>query len=165
MGDTCNIHPPSKQFPGRRLAAAALHIVYGKGNAWRHPTYKSASASGTASLTVSLNDVAATGLVLKQAANAVPGGATDAWCQTTNAGNPFTCAWASLQYDDAAATWVNATVGLSADAQKLVITPAAAVPAGATRITASTYGWGSIPLLTVYDTVTDTPVLPFNQTV
>ena len=144
-GDAANIHPPYKQFPGRRLAAAALDIVYGKGTAWRHPTYASAVAAGAASLTVSLADAPA-GLVLQPSANAQA--APLAFCVAANAKLPATCAWASLQFDDAARSWVNATVALSADATKLVLTPNGGAPAGATRIVASSYGWGSIPLMT-----------------
>ena len=162
-GAGCNIHPPAKQVPGRRLAAAALDLVYSKGAAWRHPTYASAAAAGVASLTVTLKDAPA-GLELRAVpANAYPGGATDAWCQAQNKGNPFTCAWASVQFDTGA--WANATVALSADAARLVLTPAAPAPAGAARIVASAYGWGSIPLLTAYRADLDVPVLPWNMTV
>ena len=160
-GDGSNIHPPFKQVPGRRLAAAALDIVYGKGSAWRHPSYASAAAAGTASLTVSLSDAPA-GLALRAPANAAPGGATDAWCAAANAKQPYTCAWATLGYDTGAV--VNATVALSADATQLVLTPTAPVPAGATRIVSSTYGWGSVPLMTAYRADIDAPVLAWNRT-
>ena len=160
-GAGSNIHPPFKQFVGRRLTAAALDIVYGKGTAWRHPTYASAVAAGAASLTVSLADAPA-GLVLQPSANAQA--APLAYCVSANAKQPATCAWASLQFDDAARSWVNATVALSADATQLVLTPNGGAPAGATRIVASSYGWGSIPLMTAYRADIDAPVLGWNVT-
>lgn len=163
-GAGVNIHPPYKQYPGRRLAAAALNIVYGEGNAWRHPTYASAAVAGVASATITLTDVAAAGLsLLSVPFNEVPGGATPSFCAQQNAANPHTCAGAAVKFDDG--TWADAAVSLTADAQRLVLTPVAPAPAGATAIVATAYGWGSIPLMTAYRADIDAPVLGWNKTV
>ena len=68
------------------------------------------------------------------------------------------CAWASLQFDDAAATWVNASVALTPDSQGLVLS--AQAPAGSTKVVASSYAWGAVPFMTVYlaEPGTDLPV-------
>merc|ERR1719440_2161381 len=41
-GAGCNIHPPAKKFSGVRLGNSALALAYGKGIAWKSPTYASA---------------------------------------------------------------------------------------------------------------------------
>jgi hypothetical protein len=79
------------QYPGARLANAALAIVYSHGLNWRSPTYAAASQTGArrsaadirpharthargragaGQLTVWLNDVTGAGLVVKEPANA-----------------------------------------------------------------------------------------------
>ena len=162
-GAGCNIHPPFKQFPGARLARAALSIVYGVPSAagWRSPSYAAAApgaALGTVAIT--LRDAAPAGLALRAPFNAGTAGN----CSALNAATPGTCAWAAVQFNDPAATWANATVALSADGAGVVLT-AAAVPAGATRATATSYGWGSIPMLTVYRADADLPVLPWKEVI
>jgi sialate O-acetylesterase len=166
-----NIHPPYKQHVGQRLANAALAIVYGHKINWRSPTYASATAAtntvnaaaaATTSITVSLNDVEG-GLVLKDAFNR--GTAGD--CTAQNAKTPDSCAWASIQFDDAARSWVNATVGLSANKKAIVL--GASAPAGATKAVATSYGWGSVPMMTVYRVDMEgedgqLPVLAWNET-
>lgn len=142
-GAGSNIHPPYKQHVGQRLANAALNIVYGQEVNWRSPTYASAKATGSGSVTVALNDVEG-GLVLKDAFNLHTAGD----CVALNAKVPDTCAWAKIQFDDAAGSWVNATVGLTADTKAIVLT--ATPPAGATKPIATSYGYGSIPMMTVY---------------
>ena len=77
---------------------------------------------------------------------------------------PFTCAWAALRFDDPAGTWANATVSLSADGRSMVLAAAGGVPQGGSRVTASAYGWGAIPMLVVYRNDADLPVLPWNVT-
>eukprot|EP00440_Ansanella_granifera_P053408 gb/GFBE01057896.1/.p1 GENE.gb/GFBE01057896.1/~~gb/GFBE01057896.1/.p1 ORF type:complete len:540 (+),score=109.79 gb/GFBE01057896.1/:1-1620(+) len=139
-----NIHPPYKQHPGARLANAALAIVYHRAINWRSPSYASAKVSGSGKLTVRLNDVTAAGLALKDPFNAKTAGD----CAELNAKTPRTCAWAELQFNDSAKSWVNASVGLGDDKMTMVLS--APPPAGATAIIASSYGWGAIPMLTVY---------------
>ena len=160
-----NIHPPFKQYPGARLANAALAIVYNKGINWRSPTYASGSQNFPDTVTVWLHDVLEAGLVIKEAPN-LPANA--AACPGLNAKAPYTCAWAAIQFNDKAATWVNASVSLGAEKQTLVLV-AEAVPTGATKAVATSYGWGAIPMLNVYRADMDgedgqLPVLPWNRT-
>jgi sialate O-acetylesterase len=157
-----NIHPPYKQHPGARLANAALSIVYNQPINWRSPTYASAVATGLGEVTVWLNDVLDAGLVLKAPANAKTAGN----CTALNAKAPRTCAWAELQFNDPASTWVNATVAVGADKKTMVLK--ATPPASATEIVASSYGWGAVPMMTVYRADMDgedgqLPVLTWNR--
>lgn len=163
-GAVCNIHPPQKQNCARRLADSALALQYGQAIAWQSPTYASAAAGGAlGSLTVSLKDVPSAGLatipipynILNN--NGVNCTALDAQYGAN------TCAGAALQFDDAGASWVAATVALDASAQKIVLT--APPPAGATKVVASAYGYGAIPLMTVYAADRDLPVLTWNRSV
>lgn len=155
-----NIHPPYKQHVGQRLANAAMAIVYGEDLNWRSPTYNKATAAAGV-VTVELVDVLTAGLTLKPAANAKTSGD----CATLNAKTPGTCAGAAIQFDGKA--WVEATVALTADNMGMTLT--APVPAGATAVTATSYGWGDIPMLTVYRADMEgedgqLPVLPWNRT-
>jgi hypothetical protein len=165
-----NIHPPYKQHCGQRLANAALSIVYPDlypNLNWRSPTYASAKVmldfSRSSVVEVTLNDVE-DGLVLKDAFNFHTAGD----CVQQNAKIPDSCAWASIQFDDSAHTWVNATVSLSSDTKSMVLT--AATPAGATKAVATSYGWGSVPMMTVYRKDMEgkdgqLPVLTWNRTI
>ena len=88
-------------------------------------------------------------------------------CVTTNAKKAGSCAWASVQFNDAKKTWVNATVGLSADKQG--VTLSAPAPAGAKAVVATSYGWGAVPMMTVYRADMEgedgqLPVLTWNRT-
>ena len=160
-----NIHPPYKQHVGQRLANAALAIVYGKPINWRSPTYKSAKVTALGSVEVALNDVEG-GLVVRDAFNYHTGAGSDN-CAAQNAKEPGSCAWASIQFDDAARTWANATVGLSADTKAIVLS--ATPPTGASKAIATSYGWGSVPMMTVYRADMagqdgQLPVLTWNRT-
>ena len=152
-GAGCNIHPPQKQNCGFRLAASALDIQYGQTVPWKSPSYKSAVA-GASSATVTLNDVGPAGLVLIPSANA---GTVNC---TASAGS---CVWASLQFDDAAKTWVNASVALTSDAQGIVLS--APPPAGSSTVIATSYAFGAIPFMTVYRADADLPVREWMESV
>lgn len=160
-GFECNIHPPFKQFVGARHARAALALLYQSPTPWRSPSYKSASASSAAlgQVDVLLSDVPAGGLALLPPANALY--APAATCASLNAKSPSTCAWASVQFDGG--VWVNATVSLRADGGALVLS--AVAPPGAKAATATSYGWGAIPMLSAYAKDYDLPVLPWNSTI
>jgi sialate O-acetylesterase len=158
-----NIHPPYKQHPGARLANAALSIVYNQPINWRSPTYASAVATGAGEVTVWFNDVPDEGLVIKAPFNAQ----TEPDCAALNAKVPRTCAWAELQFNDAAKTWVNATVSIGAHNKTIILT-VQEVPTGANEILASSYGWGSVPMMSVYRADMDgkdgqLPVLTWNR--
>ena len=47
-GAGCNIHPPPKQYCGKRLANSAMALQYGKAIPWRSPTFKSQVAAVSA---------------------------------------------------------------------------------------------------------------------
>ena len=155
-----NIHPPYKQHVGERLANAAMAIVYNKPINWRSPTYSSAKAGATlGQVTVSLNDVLAAGLTLKPPFNA-RSCSRRARCRGV--------AVASVQFDDAKKSWVQATVGLSADKQGMTLS--APAPPGAKAAIATSYGWGAVPMMTVYRADMEgedgqLPVLTWNRTV
>jgi hypothetical protein len=54
-GAGCNIHPPPKQYCGKRLAESAMAIVYGKDVMWKSPSFKSqVAATNPPSVTVTL---------------------------------------------------------------------------------------------------------------
>ena len=145
-GAACNIHPPQKQNCGRRLGNAALALQYKKSVTYKSPSFASAQL-GAASATITLNDVTPAGLVLLPSANAGTVNCT---------ASKGTCAWAALQFDDPANSWVNASVALTADAQGMVLS--APPPAGSSKVTASSYAWGAIPFMTVYLADADLPV-------
>jgi sialate O-acetylesterase len=46
IGDSTNIHPKDKQNVGKRLAAIALHNVYGENNVYSGPMYQSMKVDG-----------------------------------------------------------------------------------------------------------------------
>ena len=147
-GAGCNIHPPNKKFCATRLAKSALALQYGQAAPWKSPSYAGAAA-GAGTATITLSDVSAAGLVLLPSANAGTVNCTD----PKIAGS---CAWAALQFDDAARSWVNASVALTADAQGIVL--AAPPPAGATKVVATQYAYNAVPFMTVYRADADLPV-------
>lgn len=159
-GAGCNIHPPVKQYCALRLARSALALQYGRALQWRSPTFQSAQASlvaGIITVAVTLADVSPEGLKLvPRAFNWVQG--LD--CAALEAKRKGTCAWASIEL--ATGQDFNATAMVDpTDAKKLLLK--AAVPTGvsAAQVTSTSYGWGAVPLLTVYDASQDLPVLPW----
>jgi sialate O-acetylesterase len=149
-GAGCYIHPPVKQFCGMRLGNSALALVYGKDIPWKSPTF--ASATRTASgVRVEFNDLVGN-LELRYPANYVRG--LD--CFKGRAAAPGVCAWAGLRSADA---WTNATV--SVDGRTLILSSQDAPPGAA--VDATQYGYGAIPMMSVYDASTGLPVLPWNR--
>lgn len=51
IGDAADIHPKDKQDVGKRLAAIALHDVYGQDNAFSGPVYESMTTDGNKIIT------------------------------------------------------------------------------------------------------------------
>jgi len=153
-GAGCYIHPAGKQYCSARLANAALNIHYGQSSlVWRSPTYASAVATADGAV-VSLNDVTPAGLELRPSANM---GTLDC---AVSVGK---CVWASVRFNDAAQTWVNATVALDVTHQKMVLT--APRPAGATAAIATSYAYGPVPMMTAYLKDHDLPVLQWLKNV
>ena len=192
-GNACGIHPPDKQFAGIRLGNAALNIVFGKQNlAWMSPTYASSQIdrgggsldASSVSVTVALAGVSAAGLHLVYPFNArkVPKHAPDqslaAACHQLDAkayvNNGTTCGWAAIKVKGSA--WLNATLALGGGGGGSTLTLTAQVlpdytfcvnNGGALSVTveATAYGWAPIPMMSVYDTATGLPVLPWNRSI
>jgi len=186
-GNGCNIHPGPKQYIGARLALSALSLNYGRSVSWKSPTYSSAqqlnqqSGSNTVSLLVRLKDVSALGLETVYPFNYVqPSGgdnappsvvdctATYPVSPTVNGSMATQCAWGSLSVEGSG--WLNATTTVQPGGQSILLT--ATLPNQATlphnavaRVAGSAYGWGPIPMLSVYDKSTKLPVLPWNESV
>jgi sialate O-acetylesterase len=157
-GAGCNIHPPPKQYCGYRLGDSALKIVYNFSKAWQSPNMTSQTfAASPPSATITVDSVSAVGL----SADTRPFNEGQVNCSLPQAG----CAWASLKLADG--TWANATIAVSDDKQGITFTVpnlarlSAAAQAGPP--TASAYGWGANPMMTVYDKGTDLPLLPWNS--
>ena len=152
-GAGCNIHPQPKQYCATRLANSALALEYGKAVQWKSPSFESQTTSASPpSATVQFNDVGAAGLRDDQYPfNYLDG----AFKCSQNAGK---CAWAELQLSNG--SWVNATVTLAVGGAGLTLT-APASTAGVGAPVASRYGWGAVPMLSVYDKETGLPVLPW----
>jgi hypothetical protein len=135
------------------LANSALALEYGQTIQWKSPSFLTQTASASlASVTVQFDNVGATGLRDDQ----YPFNYLDGTFNCTqNAGK---CAWAELQLSDG--SWVNATITLAVGGAGLTLS-APAAQAGAGAPVASRYGWGAVPMLSVYDKQTGLPVLPW----
>ena len=81
-----------------------------------------------------------------------------------------TCAWAALQIDGR--RWYNASLGLDPTGQGLILTTLQPVVStgsaprmheGFVNVTASSYGYGPIPLLSVETVAAGLPVLAWNS--
>lgn len=82
-------------------------------------------------------------------------------CSALHAG---VCAWASLHLADLG--WLNASVRLAPGGRALVLEAALPPAARATdSVLATSYGYGDIPLMNVYDVDTGLPVLPWNRSI
>ncbi|MDQ2752172.1 MAG: hypothetical protein M3R72_04025, partial [Bacteroidota bacterium] len=71
IGNATNIHPKNKQYVGKRLAAIALHNVYGESNVWSGPTFQSMKQQGQNAIITFAN--IGNGLVVKGDANKLGG--------------------------------------------------------------------------------------------
>ena len=115
--------------------------------------------------TVRLHDVSANGLELRAAANAVPS-------LNCSAHVAYTCAYATVY-----GTWrasralptapfeANVTATIAANGRDVEL----AVPppyrhAAALSVRGTSYGYGAVPFMTLYDKGTGLPVLPWNRT-
>ncbi|CAB9499160.1 Sialate O-acetylesterase [Seminavis robusta] len=170
MGFGCNIHPPKKQYCGRRLGNSALAIQYGQPIHWKSPSYckvttiseldllvesrKENSNDGRLSVVVHFQDVSSDGLyMLETSYNAQVKGFT---CQGKPAG---TCAGAAVLLNGQG--WVNAAISITGNDSVTLTAPAGYSTKDS--IIATSYGWGSVPLMTLYDKGTDLPVLPWKE--
>jgi sialate O-acetylesterase len=191
-GDGCNIHPKEKQWVAARLATAARALVYNHSVQWRSPSYKSAKAltapatasstsATTVGLTIELNDGGESGLHtvypynlrgsynvdipagLPNPPNIVDCSSSFPINATANASMALQCAWASLEVEGHG--WVNASIGIVGGSVRLTADlPTMPLGFGALpAVLGSAYGYGPIPMLTIYDIETGLPVLPWNK--
>jgi len=149
-GAGCNIHPPPKQYCATRLANSALALQYGKSFAWKSPSFDSQQC-GSSSVTVNLKDVSSNGLRDDQYPFNYLGGTFDC---VKNAGK---CAWAELQLGDG--SWSNATLTVNGDIVTLTVTG----DTNGGMVLASRYGWGAVPMMSLYDKETGLPALPWSE--
>jgi sialate O-acetylesterase len=156
-GAGCNIHPPTKQPCGIRLGNSALALHYNKTDIqWKSPSYTFANAGirgREARVAVDLADVSDDGLLTIYPHNQLAG------TFNCTVQEPGTCAWASIHLSHEG--WVNATI--VTEGEKLVLTATVTKPRQ--NVIGSAYGWGSVPMLNVYDAQTNLPVLPWNKSV
>lgn len=169
-GAGCYIHPPAKQFCGKRLADSALALTYKKSLPWRSPSYLSSSASIAGDLVaveVTLADVGEQGLTIDvYPANyaTLPEGKIHydpPDCTQLNSVTPGTCAWAAIHLANLG--WVNATVAPSAGGDGLTLSVKAEGVRNVDEILGNAYAWGPIPLMNAYDKGSALPVLPWNR--
>ena len=187
--DGCNIHPPAKQFVSNRLADSALALQYGKDVPWRSPTFKSQVASASPpSMTITLADVSSEGLDtdvypynwLSHDWNCAKGDkscvqAFDCSVGTAiaNSTHGALCAWGTLAFNTSSCAKpdprtgcppvsVNATI--VAKGSTLVFTPPAAHAAAGAPV-ASSYGYGAVPMMSIYDKKSQLPVLGWQEAV
>jgi len=161
-GAGCNIHPPPKQYCGARLGKSALALQYGKQIQWQSPSYVGgttalrSTAGQPASIAIELKDVSSKGLYLLDTPyNLLP--EADMACDKKPEG---TCEGANVLLNGKG--WVKASVSIQ-DNNHVVLT--ASEGGGTDSIVATSYGWGSVPLVTLYDAGTELPVLPWNKKV
>lgn len=124
-------------------------------------TAQTFSISPTPTATITVDSVSASGL----SADTTPFNEGQVNCTLHPEAS---CAWASLKLADG--SWANATISVSVDGRGLTLTVpnmvegatlSAAALAGPP--TASAYGWGANPMMTVYDKGTELPLLPWNS--
>jgi sialate O-acetylesterase len=170
-GDGCNIHPPDKQYCGKRLGDSALGVQYGQHILWQGPHFESQvfTDSPVPTATIKLAGVSSEGVRADAPpanAKAGPSGQAPFNCSTIDAadGTAGGCAWGALRLADG--SWVNATITATGPAEVTLTADAdgmwARVGARTGLPTASSYGWGAVPMMSVYDKATELPLLPFN---
>ena len=82
-------------------------------------------------------------------------------CSALRAG---VCAWASLRLS--ALGWLNASVRVAPGGRAIVLEAALPpAPAAVGVVLATSYGWGDIPLMSVYDRATGLPLLPWRRSI
>jgi len=160
-GEGCNIHPRDKKPCGKRLGDSALALQYGKQIHWRSPTYVKANtlletptandAEQSPSIVIEFGHVSDKGLYfMEKPFNDING--LDCSKQL-----PDTCAWPQVLLNGKG--WVNATLSLQGRNQ--VVMTAADGMTG--QIVATSYAWGAIPMMTIYDAGTNLPVLQWRE--
>lgn len=146
-----------------------------------------ASKVGTVQVRISLHDVPREGLRVVRPANYDPPQYGSNWshspgsgafvpvdCSATfpavwpnktkyNASMESQCAWSSICVRGVG--WLNATASVAATGHEMILTAQLpTVVQNPAVVTATSYGWGPIPMLSVYVKDADLPVLPWNET-
>eukprot|EP00568_Trieres_chinensis_P012146 CAMPEP_0183300896 /NCGR_PEP_ID=MMETSP0160_2-20130417/7171_1 /TAXON_ID=2839 ORGANISM="Odontella Sinensis, Strain Grunow 1884" /NCGR_SAMPLE_ID=MMETSP0160_2 /ASSEMBLY_ACC=CAM_ASM_000250 /LENGTH=273 /DNA_ID=CAMNT_0025463397 /DNA_START=38 /DNA_END=859 /DNA_ORIENTATION=+ len=168
-GAGCNVHPPNKGPCGIRLGNSALALNYGKSLHWKSPSYAGVSEvkawhipvaqlrgntrQNILTVTMKLSDVGNLGLRVQEPFNLL-NGTLDCSAQV-----PGTCAYGAIEIEDEG--WINATA--SVKNMNMILTAVTSNPTP--KVLGTAYGWGSVPMLNIYDKETDLPVLPWKQSV
>lgn len=161
------VHSHLKFIPGRRTAAALAGALYGRpATTWRNPAYgeavaRESSNSTHTSLTVEVAMAAGTlgagGLQLR----GWEPESNSSHCPTERAVNATSCSWFEVQTNDSAFTWHNASVALSADGQRVILSVVAPQPGLAA--VATRFGWSDWPVVTVYSVDGNLPLMTWNK--
>lgn len=167
----CDVHPPAKQDCARRLANSALALVYNESIAWRSPRFLSQVALPSGSVTITLSDISPKGLKSVfpfnyQHTRGASGTGPEVPifdCAAHDKAGPGTCAWAAVKLANAG--WVNATITVLSGSSSVKFTPQINHTVVMNRPIATAYGWGSVPMLSLYDAETELPVIGWNETI
>lgn len=187
----CNVHPTDKTFCGIRLANSALALQYRHQIEWQSPTYSKASVvlgkidvavevdvdkkmNGGPFVVIEFQDVSDQGLYLLDNPYNNRLDPKQFNCTTKIEG---TCAGPMVLLNGEIG-WVDATVELQANGKSVIMKPTTSTTSTTaivgkqyydygqdTVILATSYGWGSVPMMTLYDKGTDLPVLGWNEKV
>jgi len=159
------VHSHFKFIPGRRTAASFAGALYGLPVPFLNPRYCDATALESSNAThttltvrVSLEPgtVTGAGLVMRS----YEADSNSSHCPTERGVNASYCAWFSIQTNDGAFSWHNASATLSADAMGVVLT--AVVPQPGLAAVRTAFGWGDWPVATVYS-AEGFPLLTWNR--
>jgi hypothetical protein len=142
------IHSRRKQLVARRLAAAALSVVYGVGDLSPAvgPVYAAATARAAVGTTVTVEvsfapGTTAGGLVLVPP---TPGNSST-YCPTDEGVPADNCGWFAVQTSDGA--WRNATAALGGPAGDRLVLAVDTAPATGLAAVATSSGWALWPVL------------------
>lgn len=161
------VHSHLKFIPGRRAAAALAGALYAlPGVAWLNPRYADATAMAVSNAThtaltvrvaLAPGTVSARGLVMRGWESE----SNSSHCPTERAVNASYCAWFSIQSNDGAFSWHNATARLTGDADFPLELSAVAPQPGLAAVRTS-FGWGDWPVATVYS-AEGLPLMTWNR--
>jgi sialate O-acetylesterase len=171
-GDGCNIHPPTKQYCGARLGRSALAVQYGQDLHWKSPSYDKATtiirnnehADETftgLSVAIRFKNVSSNGLyIIDTPYNIGYSGRPTSNYFHCKGHIPGTCAGAQVLLNGKG--WVDVMISVQVP-DSIILTCQKATKND--TIVATSYGWGSVPLLTIYDRESNLPVLPWKETI
>ena len=175
-GAGCNIHPPPKQYVGVRLGNSALALIYKQpahSHTWKSPSFgahravvASPATAHTLSLVIDIDDVSSELTADIYPWNYGRGSTPRFNCSANHMGvETNVCSWASLL--TSRGDWLNASVSVvgRATLQLTAAMSQSPVNSAGLRVVGSSYGWGAVPMLSVYDRATMLPLLPWNTSV